>query len=72
MNTNAPITEDLLFKIGFKLDHSKQSWHHRTFVFDGFELSEIMNTYQTGFTEVKTLQELQALFFEDRGYVFIY
>ena len=62
-----PLDENLLLKCGFELDHSKQSWHHRTFVLNGLELEEIDYEYRYNSFLIPSLHKLQNLHFELLG-----
>jgi hypothetical protein len=72
-----PITPEWLERLGFKLDHTKQSWHHRVFVNgDGsFQIEEYNDEYRFGVNDgeyyigpkMLHVHQLQNLFFALTG-----
>jgi hypothetical protein len=62
-----PLTEEWLLKFGFELDHTNQSWHHRTFVLGEFEMEELVGEYGYNQTKLQYVHQLQNLYFALTG-----
>ena len=65
-----PLTEEWLLKFGFEQDHSNQSWHHRVFVLNSFEIQELsmeVDKYSYEITTIKYVHQLQNLYFALTG-----
>jgi hypothetical protein len=63
-----PLAEEWLLRLGFTLDHEQQSFCHRTFVLNDFELIEEMDgRYTYNNIEIKYVHKLQNLYFALTG-----
>ena len=58
-----PLTEEILLKCGFENDYTQQSWHHRTFIINDFQIEEIENKYFYNRLNIASLHQLQNLYF---------